>query len=215
MNNLKLVAIADTHGMHAEIDLPPGDILIVAGDICPWGTIADVHDFAQWLHDQPFRHKLVIAGNHDEVFERKNTLAREMFAALAPEATYLQDKMVTIDGLAFYGSPWTPTFMQWYFMADRGEHIRRKWNRIPEETDVLITHGPPAGILDNVKGIPQGCVDLWERVLEIHPRYHIFGHIHEGYGMITKEGTTFINASTCNAKYRTNNQPVIIDVHRN
>lgn len=97
-------------------------------------------------------------------------------------------------------------------MADRGEVIREKWAKMPDSTDVLVTHGPPATILDGVRGIPQGCADLLEKVLHINPKYHVFGHIHEGYGGAKLNDTTFINASVCDGRYRPINKPVVFEL---
>jgi len=161
---MKIIAIADTHGYHQLVDMPAGDVLLVAGDICSYGRLEDIEDFGTWLLDQPCRHKIIIAGNHDGPFQSNNDSALQALTRVEPNITYLQDSSVNIEGVTFYGSPWTPTFMNWYFMADRGSTIREKWVMIPENTDVLITHGPPAAILDNVRGIPQGCADLLERI---------------------------------------------------
>ncbi len=211
---MKTIAIADTHGLHRRVTIPEGDVLIVAGDICPQGKLADIEDFNKWLIDQPCRYKIVIAGNHDRPFEFENKIAQETLIQGAPDIIYLQDSFVEIEGITFYGSPWTPNFFDWYFMAERGAEIRKKWAMIPENVDVLITHGPPATILDNVRGVPEGCSDLLERVLEVNPEYNVFGHIHEGYGITRRGNTTFINASVCDGRYRPVNQPIVFDVHR-
>lgn len=192
--------------------MPKGDILVAAGDICPYGSMEDVKWFARWIAKQPYKYKILIAGNHDKPFEKQNDLARALTASEAPGIHYLQDSPIKIEGILFYGSPWTPTFMDWHFMADRGVPIRAKWEKIPKGTDVLITHGPPATILDNVNGTPQGCSDLFERVMQVKPTYHIFGHIHEGYGRIQREGTTFVNASICSERYVPENAPVILEI---
>ena len=205
---MKILATADTHGLHECLTLPEADVLIIAGDICPWGSMEDVLSFGQWLRRLPHAHKIVIAGNHDEPFERNPVEAVQALAGNDTSIHYLQDSATTIDGIIFYGSPWTPTFMDWYFMADRGEEIMEKWRLIPEGVDVLITHGPPAGIGDNVRGVPQGCADLLGKVQVIHPQYHIYGHIHEGYGMTQRDHITFINASLCDERYRPVNAPI-------
>lgn len=205
---MEIVATADTHGLHSRLKLPTADVLIVAGDICPSGNMADVQDFGEWLRQQPFSYKIVIAGNHDKPFEVNQVEAVKSLVADDPTVHYLQDSEKTIKGIKFYGSPWTPTFYNWHFMANRGGEIREKWAMIPSDVDVLITHGPPAGILDNVNGIPQGCADLLEQIEVIRPKYNIFGHIHEGYGMRQIDEITFINASLCDARYRPVNMPV-------
>ena len=209
---MKIIAIADTHGYHRQVEVPVGDVLLVAGDICSHGTLTEIKEFGTWLLEQPCRYKIVIAGNHDEPFQSKNNSALQALTRENPTITYLQDNSITIEGVTFYGTPWTPTFMRWFFMADRGETIRRKWLMIPDNTDVLITHGPPATILDDVGGLPEGCVDLLARILQINPKYNIFGHIHEGYGGIRKGDTIFINASVCDGLYRPINEPVVFNL---
>ena len=209
---MKVVVIADTHGFQQRLTIPVGDVLVVAGDICPLGTLEEIKEFGNWLREQPFKHKIVVAGNHDAPFEHEQELAQDALIGGAPGIIYLQDSSVKIDDVLFYGSPWTQTFMEWHFMADRGAPIRKKWAMIPENTDVLITHGPPCTILDKVRGIPLGCNDLLERVLHIHPRYHLFGHIHQTYGTTRRNGITFINASVCDGRYKPVNEPVVFDL---
>ncbi len=209
---MRIIAIADTHGLHNQIKIPAGDVLLVAGDICSYGSLEEIEDFRTWLLDQPCKHKIVIAGNHDELFQSNNDSAVQVLTRADPNIIYLEDSSVIIEGVTFYGSLWTPTFMNWYFMADRGSTIREKWAMIPEDTDVLITHGPPAAILDNVRGIPQGCVDLLERIQQINPKYNVFGHIHEGYGSTRRENAVFINASVCDGRYRPINRPVVFEL---
>lgn len=204
--------IADIHGYQQLLTIPAGDVLVVAGDICPFGTIEEIKEFGIWLREQPCRHKIVVAGNHDAPFDHEHELAQDALTGGAPGIIYLQDSSVKIDDVKFYGSPWTPTFMEWHFMADRGAAIREKWAMIPEDTDVLITHGPPATILDKVRGIPLGCDDLLETVLRIRPKYHLFGHIHEEYGMTRRNNTTFINASICDGRFRPVNEPIVFDL---
>lgn len=115
---------------------------------------------------------------------------------------YLEDSSVCIEGINFYGSPVTPFFYDWAFNCERGEKIKQYWDKIPENTDVLITHGPPFGILDKTTtGEIVGCEELAKAVNRIQPKVHIFGHIHEEYGMIAKGETTYINASLLNERY--------------
>lgn len=209
---MKVVVIADTHGFQQRLTIPAGDVLVVAGDICPFGTLVEIKEFGNWLREQPCKHKIVVAGNHDAPFEHEQELAQDALIGGVPGIIYLQDSSVKIDDVKFYGSPWTPTFMDWHFMADRGAPIRGKWEMIPEDTDVLITHGPPSTILDKVRGVPLGCHDLLEMVLRIRPKYHLFGHIHQTYGTTRRNGITFINASVCDGRYRPVNEPIVFDL---
>jgi Icc-related predicted phosphoesterase len=195
------------HGSHRKIALPDGDTLIQAGDFTRHGSIEDVTEFNDWLGTLSFKNKIIIAGNHDFPFERQDG------RKLLTNASYLQDTAVIIDGIKFYGSPWQPRFFDWAFNLDRGESLREKWELIPDDTDVLITHGPPYGYLDtNVRGLLAGCEELIMAVERIKPRLHIFGHIHEGYGIVATSTTTFINACICNLGYQPANNPVVFDI---
>ncbi len=205
---LRLVVISDTHGCHDQLEIPPGDVLIHAGDITSFGDLEEVRAFDAFLACLDHRHKLVIAGNHDFCFERQPALAR----GLLSHAIYLEDEAVEVEGVRFYGSPWQPWFYDWAFNLGRGAEIRAKWRMIPEDTDVLVTHGPPLGHCDvTARGEAVGCADLIERVREVKPRYHLFGHIHEAFGTSSDGVTTYVNASTCDLGYRPVQPPVVID----
>jgi Icc-related predicted phosphoesterase len=153
-----------------------------------------LRDFDQWLGQLPHRTKLLIAGNHDFCFQRQPLESR----AAISNAIYLEDSGVEIDGLAFYGSPWQPWFLDFAFNLKRGADIRAKWELIPANTSVLVTHGPPRGIGDKTfRGDHAGCDDLLDIVRVVRPSLHLFGHIHEGYGETRERGTRFVNASIC------------------
>ncbi len=210
---MKLVCISDTHSMHRRIpELPDGDVLIHAGDCLGAGTLDNVAELNDWLGTLPHRHKIVIAGNHDWAFQDTPEQAR----ALLTNAIYLEDSGIEIGGLRIWGSPWTPTFLDWAFMLDRGETIAERWRCIPDTTDVLITHGPPKGIGDEVAfgGTCQnvGCEELLARVHQLNLKAHIFGHIHEGYGEQRQGNLRFVNASTCTARYEPVNPPIVLEV---
>jgi predicted phosphodiesterase len=220
--------------MHHE--LPKGDVLIHAGDISNKGGERDVTNFAHWFQNiKGFDTKIFIAGNHDFCFERinephhkgdfdwlNNLMNTENLSQ--SDITYLEDNFITIESPEFskpikiYGSPWQPEFYNWAFNLPRmGEELLEKWNMIPEDIDVLITHGPPNGFGDLVNNWRQpnvnvGCELLLNRIIDIKPILSIFGHIHEGYGVYTNEDTTFVNASICNSKYEPINKPIIIDL---
>lgn len=200
-----IVAISDTHGLHRSLTIPEGDILVHAGDITRSGELETVVDFNEWLGTLPHQHKIVIAGNHDFCFERDPQRSR----ALLTNCIYLQDESLTVQGIKFYGSPWQPWFFDWAFNLKRGPEIREKWNLIPADTDVLITHGPPFGYGDQTaRGEKVGCQDLLQVVERLKPRLHVFGHIHEGYGTSTTESTTFMNACICTLSYKPENAPL-------
>ena len=208
---LRVVAIADTHGLHDEMEIPDGDVLVHAGDVSGRGRREEIERFDAFLGTLPHPVKIVIAGNHDFLFEHKPAEAR----ALITNATYLQDSAVTIEGVKFYGSPWQPWFYDWAFNLHRGEAIRKVWDLIPEDTDVLITHGPPAFHGDRcTDGRKVGCMDLHEVIEVVRPKFHVFGHIHEGYGTTRDEHTTYINASSCDFGYAPVNPPVVFEVER-
>ena len=186
------VAISDTHGYHDRLEVPDGDVLIHGGDLTKHGRLEDVEAFDRWLAGLPHRHKIVIAGNHDFCFQHRPREAR----ALLRHAIYLEDRAVEVEGVKFYGSPWQPEFFDWAFNLPRGPALAAVWAKIPDDTQVLITHGPPLGIGDLThRGPHVGCEDLLRRVRQVRPRLHVFGHIHEAAGRYDVDGTTFVNAS--------------------
>lgn len=199
---MRLVVISDTHGLHRRVDeLPKGDVLVHAGDFMNSGyDVEDIISFNRWLGEQAFQHRIVIAGNHDRYFETSPQLAR----AMLPNATYLENSEVTIDGITFWGSPYTPEFLNWAFMYPRGAAAQRYWDMIPAKLDVLITHGPPFGILDQTGPgeAHLGCEELLSVVEQKKPRVHIFGHIHGGAGTFQSEFTRFVNAAYLNERYK-------------
>ena len=199
---MRLVVISDTHGLHDRIvSLPDGDILIHAGDFMGSGIdLKEIQSFNQWLREQPFKQRVVCAGNHDRSFENVPEVAR----GLLTNAIYLENDGITIDGISFWGSPYTPEFMNWAFMYPRGPAAKRYWDQIPNGLDVLITHGPPRGILDQVApgGEHLGCEELRKAVEAKKPRIHIFGHIHGGAGTFENGTTRFVNAAYLNEAYR-------------
>jgi len=211
---MRLVAISDTHGFHRQLPmLPDGDVLIHAGDITLRGLLDDFPDFFAWFASQPHRWKIVIAGNHDFAFERTPEDAKR----LVPKGvTYLRDSGIRIRRIGFWGSPWQPWFNHWAFNLLRGEEIAAKWALIPLDTQVLITHGPPHGTLDELSWPPKervGCEALRDRLQQLlRLRVHIFGHIHEAYGVVQEGERQFVNASTCTRRYAPINAPVVIDL---
>ena len=202
---MKCVAISDTHGMYRDIIVPDGDILIHAGDITRHGHLHELEDFNNWLGGQPHQHKIVIAGNHDWCFEATPNESRSTIT----NAIYLQDESVTISGFKFYGSPWQPFFFDWAFNLQRGEEIADKWALIPNDVDVLVTHGPAYGILDKtIMGENVGCEELKKVIENISPKFHICGHIHEGYGTNKFNNVYHINASVNCERHRSINPAI-------
>jgi Icc-related predicted phosphoesterase len=199
---MRLVVVSDTHGLHNLIeDLPDGDVLVHAGDFMNAGfTPEEIVSFNTWLGDQSFRYRVVCAGNHDRRFQNTPQEAR----ALLSNAIYLENSGVTIDKISFWGSPYTPEFLNWAFMYRRGPLAEQYWDQIPDNLDVLITHGPPFGILDQVDpgGEHLGCEELLKAVNQKKPKVHIFGHIHGGAGVLENGSTRFMNAAYLNERYR-------------
>lgn len=207
----KIVCISDTHALHKNIkDIPDGDILIHAGDLTNKGELKDVESFNSWLKKLPHKHKIVIAGNHDFCFEQKNIAARELLT----DATYLQDSFIILENLKIYGSPWQPWFYDWAFNLRRGEPLKAVWQQIPEDTDILITHGPPYGILDKTdNGDLVGCEELIKRIEKLRKlKLHVFGHIHEAYGQHKINNVSFVNASTCTLQYNPTNDAIVVEI---
>jgi Icc-related predicted phosphoesterase len=206
---VRLVCISDTHNLHDRIAIPDGDVLIHAGDMTNTGSLEEIAACIEFLAALPHRHKVVIAGNHDFAFQREPAAVAEIVWAV----TYLQDAAAEIGGLRFWGSPWQPWFFDWAFNLERGAAIRAKWDLIPDGVDVLITHGPPLGHLDLTdNGRSVGCADLLDAVHRVRPRLHVFGHIHEAYGVTAQRGTKFVNACSCDLRYRPINPAVVVDL---
>jgi Icc-related predicted phosphoesterase len=205
---LKFVVLADTHSHHRNVKLPKGDVLIHAGDISYRGKKSEMEDFVAWFKNQDFAYKIFIAGNHDFFLEKAK--AKEIEQLIPEGIIYLNDSGTVINGINIWGSPITPKFFNWAFNSRRGEAIKKHWDLIPATTDLLITHGPPYGILDQVvaSGEHVGCKDLLNRVKEVKPKLHVFGHIHESYGTANNYGIKFINASLTNELYEVMNAPI-------
>jgi Icc-related predicted phosphoesterase len=207
---MKIVCISDTHTLHKNMKIPDGDLLIHAGDVSSRGKLEEIIQFNDWLGTLPHRHKVMIAGNHDFYFESNSPHAK----SLITNAVYLNDSGIEIEGFKIWGSPVQPWFYDWAFNRQRGEDIRKHWELIPTDTDILITHGPPYGILDETaRGELVGCADLLEVIQQrVKPRLHVFGHIHEGYGKTTIGETLFVNPSMVNLQYRPVNQAIVVEL---
>jgi Icc-related predicted phosphoesterase len=233
---MKIVCISDTHGLHKIMDnsnpLPQGDILIHAGDCTNVGKEKEIVDFINWFQNiKGFDTKIFIAGNHDFGFENYNgrrhsnedpwldhLLNEENLSQ--SDVVYLHDSEFVIESpefsrpLKFYGSPWQPEFYDWAFNLPRhGEELELKWKNIPDDTDVLITHGPPFGILDyTLSNQPVGCELLTTRLEKLKPLVHVFGHIHNAYGVKYSDNTVYVNAATCTERYVPSNKPIVIEL---
>jgi Icc-related predicted phosphoesterase len=209
---MKIVAISDTHCQLNELKLPEGDLLIHAGDLTWKGDYGETLKEIQILGQiaKNFKKTILIFGNHDFLGESNHDLVVDM--CMGNGITYLNNGVTTFHDLVIYGSPFTPLFGSWAFMRERGRRMAEVWGRIPQKTDILVTHGPPWGILDtNPRRDNCGCKDLLSRVRVIKPKIHVFGHIHHAYGTIEKDGTMFVNASSCNENYKPINKPIVFD----
>jgi Icc-related predicted phosphoesterase len=210
---VKIVAISDTHGKHRNLVLPEGDILIHAGDVSSMGKESEIKDFLNWFSNTDFTYKIMIAGNHDFYFEKIGDNAKVLEELIPANVIYLNDSGVEIENLGqktlrIWGSPIQPWFFNWAFNRNRGEDIKRHWDKIPQNTDMLITHGPAYGILDKTtRNESVGCEDLLEKVKEVKPKFHICGHIHGSAGYYFNGHTHFFNASVLNERYSYENVP--------
>ena len=199
---MKLVCISDNHCLYP--DLPEGNILIIAGDFTYLGKPNEIQENQKWLDSLKFKHIVAVAGNHDWGFH----------SGTFKGVTLLFDEEITVEGLRIYGTPYTPIFYNWDFMEEE-EALVRRFAKIPEGLDILITHGPPRGILDmNKAGEHCGSTALRDRLLNMKspPAKHIFGHLHREYknNHICYNGTDFYNASITNERYRFVNKPIEI-----
>jgi Icc-related predicted phosphoesterase len=197
---MKATLISDTHNQHEALKLRGGDLLIHAGDVSGRGSEPEVMKFLEWFSKQNYTYKIFIAGNHDFFFERS---PKSLIDEIIPkEIIYLNDSGVEIEGIKIWGSPVQPWFFNWAFNRQRGDDIKRHWDLVPSGTGILITHGPPYGIMDGTaRGEKVGCEELLTVVEKIRPKIHVFGHIHEGYGKTQWNGTDFYNASVLDLNY--------------
>jgi Icc-related predicted phosphoesterase len=203
---MRFVALSDTHGKH-NFDLPPGDVLLHAGDVSSRGLKSEVQRFLDWFSSLDYTYKIFIAGNHDFFFEEASK--EEIDAMIPNNLIYLNDSGVEIEGIKIWGSPIQPWFHDWAFNRKRGPEIQKHWDLIPSDSDIVITHGPAFGILDRlISGMPVGCEDLLPTLQRIAPKVHLCGHIHEAYGERQVGDTLFLNASILNVRYEIANAPI-------
>jgi len=207
-----IVCISDTHNKLKKISVPDGDILIHAGDATGTGSLQELLRFNKEIGLLPHPVKIFVPGNHDIECENNHSFIKNTI--LTNITHYLVDSVVEIEGHKIYGSPWQPEFCDWAFNLPRGPLLKQKWDKIPDDTDILITHGPPYGTLDVAPGGDMvGCEELAARVLDIDSlKTHIFGHIHDCYGVVEKNGVRFVNASSCNENYQPTNPPLVFDI---
>lgn len=217
---MKITCISDTHNQHTHIPpdwLEGGDVLVHAGDISGRGSLREVEEFLAWFNELPYKHKIMIAGNHDFWFEKVSTFAvNEMLQEKYPNIVYLNDSGIEIDGVKFWGSPVTPWYYDWAFNR-MGTDICQHWDKIPLDIDVLVTHGPMKGILDmTARGVSTGCPYLLEKSAEMtNLKLFVCGHIHEAYGKFEfPDGGVFVNASILNLNYHVQNKPIVVEIKK-
>lgn len=215
---MKIVFISDTHGLHGQMTspIPDGDVLVHCGDVSNVGRHDQILNFITWFGSHPHKHKVFIAGNHDFGLQVKHAQVEEALANLPEGMHYLEDSGVEIEGVKFWGMPWTPRFYNWAFMTWTRDEAIEKAALIADDTEVLITHGPPFGVLDVVTygGYSVGCPELAMRtgVLKKTVKVHAFGHIHETYGTeVDGTGILHVNASTCTLQYSPSNVPIVVE----
>lgn len=211
---IKIACISDTHCQHNSIEIPECDILIHAGDFSYQGKTIDVAELDFWFgklkKSGKVKEIVAIAGNHDWICETNPSLAASLFT----NCIYLNEQPAEVMGLKFFGSPIQPEFCNWAFNRRRGEEIARHWAKIPDDTQVLVTHGPPWGILDKVWDQPYnktlgpdplGCEELRKRIDQLEQlKLHVFGHIHDSNGIYVDQSTgkKFVNAAICSEEYK-------------
>ena len=205
----KIVIISDTHTMHNQVVLPKGNILIHAGDL-EIRSALELQIIIEWFESLDYKHIIWIGGNHD--FYLEQLYNSNITPANIPENIhYLINTGITIEGIKFWGSPFSSQFGRWAFM-EHLDVLKEIWGTIPFDTDIVITHSPPFGINDQcVNGISVGCPALRDKLKKIKPKYHICGHIHEAYGVYQDEHTTYVNASLLDEYYAMVNDPVEIE----
>ncbi|WBL26015.1 metallophosphatase domain-containing protein [Zunongwangia sp. HGR-M22] len=207
---MRLVSISDTHNKHEDLQLPDADILIHCGDFTEGGSKKETLNFLEWFSKQPHTHKILVAGNHDFYLEKHQ---QEISNIIPNNIIYLEDSGINIKGINFWGSPYTPSNVNWAFALERGKRIKEKWNMIPEDTHILITHTPPYSIHDeSIEYKNIGCEELLKKVVDIKPRFHLFGHVHDDFGSKKIGTTTFINSSVMDNKSRLINKISVFEI---
>lgn len=226
---MKIHCISDTHNKHKQIYLPGGDIVIHAGDATGRGHSGEIENFLKWYSKQNYAYKIFVPGNHDFGFEKKPKKYIEMASKygiiLLNDSGWEVPNFDTGEKIKIWGSPVTPEFFNWAFnrRVDKAlppwidpyhsnekinPWIKPHWDKIPDDTDILITHGPPKNILDRCRDmydrnstVSVGCPHLLDAIKLKKPKLHVFGHIHEQHGIISEDGTVFCNASQLTDQY--------------
>lgn len=217
---MRIWFISDTHGGHDQLVVPDADMVIHCGDESNARNLsanyAEAVPFFQWYRNVPIRHKIYVPGNHS-IAVWNHMVHPEDY----PEIDFLIHQSITIEGLSIFGSPFTPRFGDWAFMQKRNV-MDSVWRTITGKVDILVTHGPPKGVLDlttdigDNRPVQVGCKSLLNAVNRIKPKYHAFGHIHDedtflNYGMLDRGETKFINCACMNLKYEIVHNGFLVD----
>ena len=216
---IKVTLMSDTHTKERNVLVNGGDLILHSGDVMNSGyEWEDLYDFLNWFSELPYKMKVFTPGNHDRYIQDNPVDAWKMINEFHDKGVRcLIDDFVEFEGLKIYGSPWQPEFYNWAFNLPRnGWEIEQKWKDIPDDTDILLTHGPAWGILDTVvnrRDMNLGCEMLTKRLETLKPLIHNCGHIHTGYGYVEKNGTHFFNSSVLDERYRHNQKPFDITIN--
>lgn len=211
---MRLVFLSDNH-MHFNFPVPKGDYLIHCGDMTFKGTHQELIRTNLWFEklkrENGFKAVYYVWGNHELLADKDELLAKIFLSS----AICIHEKQLILEGVKFYGSSYQPFFYNWAFNLPRGEELKRVWARIPDDTQILITHTGPKNILDFSKYSNEnvGCQDLFDRVEKLKDlKLHVMGHIHGARNHEFIDSTLFINASICDEKYRPMNKPYVVDL---
>ncbi len=207
---MRICSLSDTHRQHQKIKIEKCDLFIFAGD-AEINSLSALHDFKEWLLSIDAKEIIVIFGNHDTEAERLGRCFLKSYFK-SNDIIYLENETVEIEGLKIWGSPFSKEFNAWAFMKE-SYYLKPIWESIPNDTDIVITHGPAFGICDNVypSNENHGCKELRKVIDKIQPKFHICGHLHESYGQITNKTKT-INCSVLNEKYELVNNPIYFEI---
>lgn len=201
---MHILHLSDTHNSHRQLgNLPAADVIIHSGDISFTGTGKEIMDFIDWFCQLDYQYKIFIAGNHDYALQGKDSRRIQRF--LPKGCYYLYNSGITINGVNFWGLPF-------FLNPVNDDNYHQQIQQIPTQTDILITHQPLFGILDQSNKIHYGNPHLFKRVNEIQPHYHLFGHIHDAHGIEKHLQTIFSNASIMDGTYQLVNKPTLFEI---
>ena len=209
----KIVCISDTH--NHVFPLPEGDILLHSGDFSFTGNANELVKFDRWMEETDIEHKILVPGNHELSFEEKPELAVSVMenVTVLGHLPEFDGQSIEIMGLKIWGEPRQPWFYDWAFNVPRGPEADKIWEAVPDDIDIVVTHGPPYGMGDRtVRGENVGCTAQKRMIDRVQPKLVVCGHIHSGYGKYVRGNTLIVNASVCNEQYKNVNPPVVINL---